>query len=63
MTLHNTIRSFLITALEWAKRNRDYWEKIRDDRNYEFSNQLCFVEYRFNKFVDKLKGFFSRGIK
>ena len=55
MTLHNTIRSFLITALEWAKRNRDYWEKIRDDRNYEFSNQLCFVEYRFNKFVDKVK--------
>ena len=56
MTLRDTCKSFLQSMLEWAKRNRDYWQGIRDRKNAELEQQKWLVTYRYNAFMKKGKG-------
>lgn len=41
--------------LEWAKRNRDYWQGIRDQKNAELETQKWIVKHRYDAFMNKGK--------
>jgi len=46
MTLHNTIRVFLLSLLDWAKINRDYYGTIRNQYQQRLDEERLLARLR-----------------
>jgi hypothetical protein len=46
MTLHNTLRVFLLSLLDWAKIHRDYWGGIRNQYQQRLDEERLLARLR-----------------
>lgn len=46
MTLHNTMRVFLLSLLEWAKTNKEYWGNINKQYQQTLAEEKLLARLR-----------------